>query len=75
VAASIASLLDRPERLPSEMKVVEPVRAFMDRERVARWSYLAFTLLSLYMVRRAKNDRIPSEVRAPLLLSVCVCSH
>lgn len=49
------------------MKVVNPNDAFFDRdrERVARWSYLAFTLASLYLVQRSKNNRIPSEVRPP----------
>lgn len=44
------------------MQVLDP-RAFVDRERAARWAYLAFALASLYVVQRSKNNRIPSEVR------------
>ncbi|RLN95100.1 hypothetical protein BBJ28_00000093 [Nothophytophthora sp. Chile5] len=42
------------------MKIVNP-QPLLTTERLARWSYLAFVLSTLYLVQRAKNNTISRE--------------
>ncbi|CAI5741788.1 unnamed protein product [Hyaloperonospora brassicae] len=44
------------------MTVISPKSTlYLDRERLTRWMYLAFAALTLYVVERAKNRKIPRE--------------
>ncbi|CAI5745000.1 unnamed protein product [Peronospora destructor] len=38
----------------------EPTK-YMNSERLTRWAYLAFAMSTLYVVQRAKNNKIPRE--------------
>ncbi|KAF4317667.1 hypothetical protein BBO99_00001053 [Phytophthora kernoviae] len=42
------------------MKVIDPT-PYLSNERLTRWTYLAFAMATLYVVQRAKNNRIPRE--------------
>ncbi|KAL4095526.1 hypothetical protein PRIC1_008900 [Phytophthora ramorum] len=44
------------------MKVAKPESTpYLSSERLTRWSYLAFAVSTLYVVERAKNNKIPRE--------------
>ncbi|KAL3666641.1 hypothetical protein V7S43_008264 [Phytophthora oleae] len=45
------------------MKVVQPFEPtpYLNNERLTRWAYLAFAVSTLYVVERAKNNKIPRE--------------
>ena len=38
----------------------------MNGERLTRWAYLVFAVSTLYVVERAKNNKIPREVSTRL---------
>ncbi|KUF81415.1 Isoprenylcysteine alpha-carbonyl methylesterase ICME [Phytophthora nicotianae] len=42
------------------MKPLEPT-PYLNNERLTRWAYLAFAASTLYIVERAKNNKIPRE--------------
>eukprot|EP00644_Phytophthora_capsici_P016414 jgi/Phyca11/535350/estExt2_fgenesh1_pg.C_PHYCAscaffold_340078 len=45
------------------MKIVKPFEPtpYLSSERLTRWAYLAFAVSTLYVVERAKNNKIPRE--------------
>ncbi|KAG2766804.1 hypothetical protein PC129_g11 [Phytophthora cactorum] len=45
------------------MKVIQPLEPipYLNNERLTRWAYLAFAASTLYVVERAKNNKIPRE--------------
>ncbi|OWZ23117.1 Endomembrane protein 70 [Phytophthora megakarya] len=46
----------------AEMKVLKPEPpSYLSYERLTRWAYLAFAVSTLYVVERAKNNKIPRE--------------
>ncbi|KAE9040868.1 hypothetical protein PR003_g4788 [Phytophthora rubi] len=44
------------------MKIMKPEPSpYLSNERLTRWAYLAFAVSTLYVVERAKNNKIPRE--------------
>lgn len=45
------------------MRVIKPLdpTPYLNNERLTRWAYLAFAASTLYVVERAKNNKIPRE--------------
>ncbi|KAE9119846.1 hypothetical protein PF010_g7709 [Phytophthora fragariae] len=46
----------------ADIKIMKPEPSpYLSNERLTRWAYLAFAVSTLYVVERAKNNKIPRE--------------